>query len=103
MAALHKAPLVYWAEGVEVLNSHACNVPLSSDIQLAIAHFKFYPGYLNKIDHALSNGCYYNGSIEYRILDAAVKNIAEWDLRSPATVKYESQDSVEGAGMMWLK
>jgi hypothetical protein len=66
----------------------------------AIAHFKFYPELDGKVRTALSEGQYYKGSVEYRMLDFALKRLGDADLVTAVSRRYTSPADLVAAGFM---
>ncbi len=99
-ASMHKVPLVYWGEGVQMWNSHRGNMYVSAKIQGVLAHFKLYPGLREKISDAVASSAYWRGSIEYRFLERAMEELRDWPLLGPTSRTYENATSLEKAG--WL-
>ena len=83
---LYKAPLAKWHPSIRLQSAHVLSgAPYHNDHQLACAHYKFYPGWEDKVAGALETGNYYNGSIEYRMLALVRAHLGDTELRGPAT------------------
>jgi hypothetical protein len=66
---LQKVPLVKWGHGLlPEKNSHMTNIPPFTGVQVALAHFKFYPDLDRKIEEAIASGHYQGNSYYYRLL-----------------------------------
>jgi len=102
-ALIHKTPLLRWGRGVRMRCPHEATVPPSDRVQLTLAHFKFYPGYEERIRAALESGGYFNASIEYRFLAAACAVLGAWDLRGPATRRYTGPEALASCSMLYSR
>ena len=80
-ASLNKVPLIRWDSTVEMLSAHRVNIPVGDEVQLVLRHFKFYPGWLKKVTDAIETKAYWNGSIEYEMLNLCWQHLRELDLR----------------------
>lgn len=65
-----------------------------------IAHFKFYPELDGKVRTALTEGQYYKGSVEYRMLDFALRRLGDADLVTAVSRRYTSPADLVAAGFM---
>lgn len=102
-ALVHKAPLLRWRPGVRMRCPHEATVPPSDRVQLVLAHFKFYPGYEERIRAAVTSGNYFDTSIEYRFLADACTALDSWDLRGPGTRSYTGPDALAATGMLYSR
>ncbi len=102
-ASLHKMPLVYWTDQVQMNTSHRANVPVSDRVQLALAHFKFYPGYERRIADAIASKAYWLASSEYRFLDIAVRELRDWPLQGELTRRLNSAQDLVDAGLLYSR
>ena len=75
----------------------------SDRVQLALAHFKFYPGYRERIADALRTNAYWQDSTEYRFLDLAVRALADWPLPGPRSRRFRSAEDLEQAGLLFSR
>ena len=82
---LYKAPLARWSGRVHLQTAHRLDGPYHNDNQLICEHYKFVPGWESKVAMAISSGSYCNASIEYRVLELAIRHLYNEDLRSPKT------------------
>lgn len=100
----NKVPLIRWSDDARMLSAHRTNLPVRDVAQLILAHFKFFPGYLNKISDALSTGAYWNGSIEYRMLDLASRSFSQLDLLTigTPTIGQQREDMIS-AGLLYSR
>lgn len=94
-----KVPLLKNGMGINYISNHEINCKPNLDLMGTIAHFKFCPNLDSKIQYALESAAYYNGSIEYKFLDAAIKLLGHIPLLSEESVKYENVDSFVSAGL----
>jgi hypothetical protein len=102
-ASLHKVPLVKWTEPTRMLTSHRPDKPASDRVQMALAHFKFYPGYAARIAGALSTQAYYLQSSEYRFLDIATRELSDWPLAGPQSRQFRSAQDLVDAGLIYSR
>ncbi len=65
---LHKIPLIKWSSNTVITDAHTANHRPSSNAQVMLAHFKFYPGWYTKVSDAIKNKQYSRGSIKYNSL-----------------------------------
>ena len=102
-ALVHKAPLLHWQPGVRMRCPHEATLPPSDRVQLVLAHFKFYPGYDERIRAAVASGSYFDASIEYRFLAEACAALEACDLRGPASLRYDGPASLVASGMLFSR
>jgi hypothetical protein len=98
---MFKVPLLFWEADTEMFTSHLSTARPSDRIQLALAHFKFYPGHAVRIADALSTRAYWRQSIEYRFLDIAARELLDWTLVGPRSRRFNSPRDVEEAGLLF--
>lgn len=101
--SMYKVPLVYWEANTEMLSPHHVNRPSSDRIRLGLAHFKFFPGYRERIAEAIASRAYWQDSIEYRFLEIAARELADWPLAGPRSRRFESADSLGEAGLVYSR
>ena len=99
-AACWKVPLLKHDAGVTRMGDHEISVAPRSDLACALAHFKFYPGLDDKIEHALVAGQYYNRSMEYSFLKAAIEVMGDVSLTTWETRRFEGPHSLERAALL---
>jgi hypothetical protein len=92
-----KAPLLKHGSGVTRRGDHLLNIAPATDIQGALAHFKFYPDLDAKIATALAEGQYVSGSMHYRLLQAQIELLNDAPLVTWETRRYEGPPSLEAA------
>ena len=85
--------------GINYVSDHEINCSPNLDIMGTLAHFKFCPNLDSKIQFALESGVYYNDSMEYKLLNAAINYLGPKSLLSKESVKYENVDSFVNAGL----
>ncbi len=102
-ASLHKMPLVYWTDKVQMNTSHRANLRVNDKVQLALAHFKFYPGYQDRIDDAMATNAHWLASSEYRFLDIAVRELKDWPLQGPRSRRLNSGQDFVDAGLLYSR
>ena len=100
LAALWKVPLVKEGAGVKRVGDHGINQAPDGDLACALAHFKFYPGMTARVETAITEGQYYNGSIEYRFLQEALKRMGDRSLIAPMTRRFSGPQSLVEAGLL---
>jgi hypothetical protein len=100
-ATMYKVPLLFWEADTEMFTPHHSTASPSDRIQLALAHFKFYPGYNARIADALSTKAYWRNSMEYCFLDIAARELLDWTLAGPRSRRFNSPRDVEEAGLLF--
>ena len=100
LAKSWKVPLLRHGSGVRRIGDHEISVPPTSGPAVALAHFKFYPNLDDKIADAIERGQYYNASMEYFFLQAAVARLGSENLRGPESVRYDGPTSLMLAGLL---
>ena len=87
--------------GIRRVDPHTVDVQPSFNIQLALAHFKFYPGLDRRIEESLARRAHFSGAIEYEFLRAAVDQFAEESLICDQSRQYRSPRDLEDADLIW--
>lgn len=100
MAKSWKVPLLKHGNGVLRLGDHEISVPPRPDAAAALAHFKFHPDLDAKIDQALREKQYRDGSIDYRFLKAAIELLGRESLIGAETRRFEGPESLERAELL---
>jgi hypothetical protein len=95
-----KFPLLKNGTGIVRIEDHEINVAPSDALTGTLAHFKFYPDLDSKIDLAVSEGQYFEGSMEYRFLRAATRLLGDAPLISAETRTFTGPQSLEQARLM---
>jgi hypothetical protein len=103
LAAMWKVPLLFWGEDMRMLSSHKASKPASDRVQLALAHFKFYPGYRARIADALATRAYWQDSAEYRFLDFAARELEDWPLAGPRSRRFRTAADLEEVGLLYSR
>ena len=101
VARMWKVPLLKTGEGIVRTNAHTVNARPTDQVQLGLAHFKFYPGLDKRVQDALKRQGYFGASVEYRFLQALLELFPDEPLTFPRSVKYRSPASLEEAGLIW--
>lgn len=83
VALTFKVPLLKRALGVIPNGDHDLTLAPQLDLSLVFAHFKFYPGLDGKIARAIQKAQYWSGSLDYKMLKAAIELFNEETLVSP--------------------
>ncbi|MES2635085.1 MAG: glycosyltransferase family 2 protein [Pseudomonadota bacterium] len=102
-ANVNKVPLFFWEGDARALSGHRNTIPASDKVQLVLAHFKFYPGYEARIAEAVEKSVHWQGAIEYRFLDLAVRNLADWPLQGPVSREYRSRQDLADTGLLYSR
>ncbi|MEN9317217.1 MAG: hypothetical protein RIS35_3610 [Pseudomonadota bacterium] len=89
---LHKVPLLRWDKGTIILDAHTANHTPSNLVQVALAHFKFFPGWERKVTGALQEKQYARNSVKYRPLAYARQLLSDWPLCNDATQQISLND-----------
>ena len=100
-AKLWKVPMIKTGSGIVRTTAHDVNLEPPADIQLALAHFKFYPGMDQRIDEAFAREGHFQGGVEYKFLRAILELFPEERLVGPRSVEYRSPEDLERVGLMW--
>lgn len=100
LAKSWKVPLLRHGSGVRRIGDHEISVPPTPGPAVALAHFKFYPGLDDKVADAVKRGQYYNASMEYRFLQAAVARLGGESLLGPESVRYSGPSSLTLARLL---
>lgn len=96
-----KVPLVKHGNGVERIMIHEANITPTSEINIALCHFKYYPGIDEKISQAIERSEYYRGALEYRIIDLAIRKMSDFGLVSETRSRiWEGSASLEKAKLL---
>jgi hypothetical protein len=95
-----KIPLLKGGVGIERIGDHEISVAPSDVLSGAIAHFKFYPDLDRKIDVAVSEGQYFNGSQEYAFLRAVIRRLGAASLIGGETRTFDGARSLEQAQLI---
>lgn len=103
IAKLWKVPLRKSAPYIQQTDSHALTVSPPEDIQLGLAHYRFYPGLDAKVADATSRLNHWNASQEYKFLSAAIRHLEEVELVGDESVAFDGESSLEAAGLMFAK
>ncbi len=97
---LWKVPLLKHGQGIRRTCDHEVTATPRNGCDLALAHFKFHPGLDAKIAEAIQQRQYYNMSMEYRFLRAALDVLGEESLLSPETCKFAGPGSLVEARLI---
>ena len=98
---LHKVPMIRWGEGMHTQTNHSTNVAPYTGLQVALAHFKFYPDLDAKIEEGLVTEFYHGKSYYYRVLKRYLPLFAKRPLISLVTRRYQGPESLAKAGLMF--
>lgn len=101
-ATLWKIPLIRTGSGVSLETVHSVNIQPPFDVELALAHFKFGPDLDGRIADALLSRSYFQGSIEYDFLKAAVDTLSNESLVFGGSARYAGPASLESAGFCFV-
>ena len=100
LAKSWKTPLLKHDGQITRVNDHELSVAPRTEIAGALAHFKFGPDLDAKIERAVREGQYYNRSMEYRFLEAAVRWLGDETLVGGETRRFEGPQSLVDAGLL---
>ena len=98
-----KVPLLKTGQGIVRTSAHGVNVAVPAGLQLALAHFKFYPELDQRIHQALSREGHFQGGIEYRFLRKVLDLLPDEPLLLAESVEYRSPADLERVGLTWSK
>jgi hypothetical protein len=96
----YKFPIMKSSSTRRRLADHSISGVPSIRNACTIAHFKFYPELDAKVRTALTEGQYYMGSVEYRMLDFALRRLSDADLVTAVSRRYASPADLVAAGFM---
>tara|TARA_B100000989_G_C19503700_1_gene455472 strand:+ start:840 stop:1802 length:963 start_codon:yes stop_codon:yes gene_type:complete len=85
-----KTPLIKNGVGVLRRGAHYTNLAPCFRNQVVIAHFKFVPGFDQKLEIALRDKQYYGGSIEYKFLAKIIQHFGSSCICDQNSVRFES-------------
>jgi hypothetical protein len=103
VAKTWKVPLIKSGQGIVRTDPHNINVIPPDDIQLGLAHFKFYPGLDARVQNALDRQGYFQASVEYRFLNTILDLFPDVQLTFERSVEYRSPADLERAGHIWAR
>lgn len=99
LAKTWKVPLLKHGHGVTRLTDHEIDIQPETSLMGTLAHFKFSPDLDSKIIWALESRSYYNSSMEYRFLQAAIQYLDDESLICGNTRTYKDVDSLVSANL----
>ena len=99
-----KTPIVRWDPGVEYLNSHRANVPVSDKLLVALAHMKFNYDLARRVDHALASKAYVRGSRKYQWYEELLGSMRRGKpgFLGPHSKPYQTPTDLADAGLTRL-
>lgn len=100
-AKLWKVPLLKTGSGIRRTDPHNVSIVPPMGLQLALAHFKFYPAIDQKVAEALERRTHFLGAIEYEFLRAVIELFPDELLVTERSVEYRSPTDLEDAGLIW--
>lgn len=103
VAKTWKVPIIKTGSGILRTDPHNVTVQPPDDIQLGLAHFKFYPGLDARVQNALDRQGYFQASVEYRFLRAILDLFPDEELTFPRSVRYRSPADMEQAKLIWAR
>jgi hypothetical protein len=101
--SVNKVPLLFWGPDTAMGTAHRSNVPPSDRVQLSLAHFKFFPGYREKIADAIAVKGHWKDAIEYRFLDIATRELEDVALAGPRSRRFGSVQDLVDAGLLYSR
>ena len=99
LAKTWKVPLLKHGNGVNRRNDHEIDIQPETSLMGTLAHFKFSPDLDGKIVWALESKSYYNSSMEYLLLQAAIRHFDDESLICGSTRTYKDVDSLVSANL----
>lgn len=96
-----KVPLLKTGSGIARTTPHHVDVPPPMGIQVALAHFKFFPGSDDKVTDAIERNTHFRDAIAYKLMQANFEELNDEPLVTDRSVRYQGPASVEAAGLMW--
>lgn len=96
-----KTPLTKTGQGIIRNTSHDINMPVPTDLQFALAHFKFYPGLDDRIHHSTTREGHFQAGVEYRFLGKALELLSNDPLIFDGSARYQSPADLERVGLTW--
>jgi Glycosyl transferase family 2 len=105
VARTWKVPLIKAGSGILRANAHYVDSKMDppKDIQLGLAHFKFYPGMDARVQNALDRKGYFQASVEYRFLKTVLDLFPDEKLTFERSIQYRSPADLERAGHIWVR
>ena len=101
VAKTWKVPLIKTGHGIRRTDPHNIDIDPPREVQLGLAHFKFYPGLDARVHKALERQGYFQASVEYRFLDAILELFPDEELTFERSVKYRSPADLERVGLIF--
>lgn len=95
-----KVPLLKHGEGITRRGDHEISVPPATTCDVALAHFKFLPGFERKVAAAVADAQYFGQSLEYRFLQAAIAAVENRSLLGPESRRYTGPESLVEANLL---
>jgi Glycosyl transferase family 2 len=102
-AKLWKVPLLKTGSDTFRIGPHNVDTRPPEFIQLALAHFKFYPELDRRIEESLARNVHYLGAVEYRFLKMCLELFADESLLFRRSKYYRSPQDLEDAKLMWAE
>lgn len=101
-SATMKTPIVRWREGVWLEDAHRSNVRPSSEVLVALAHFKFYQNLAQKTEEALRLRSYAGNSEKYELYsELMIRMIQERaTFGGPDSRRYHGPGDLADAGLV---
>ena len=100
-AKLWKVPLLKTGSGIRRPEPHNVSIAPPMGLQLALAHFKFYPATDKKVAEALERRTHYLGALEYEFLQAVLELFPDEPLVNKRSLRYRTPADLEDAGLIW--
>jgi hypothetical protein len=96
-----KVPVLKTGSGISRTTPHHVDVPPPMGIQVAFAHFKFFPGSDDKVAEAIERNTHFRDAMAYKFTRAIFERLNDEPLVTNRSVRYQGPASVEAAGLMW--
>lgn len=100
MTKCWKVPLLRHGQGITRRGDHEISVPPATNCDVALAHFKFLPGFDRKVAAAVADAQYFGHSLEYRFLQAAIAAVGQGSLLGPESRRYAGPESLVAANLL---
>src|SRR5271155_2620627 len=100
---LTKYPLFWTMPGEYMANPHHIwpyNDNFDSDRYLAILHYKFLPGIMDKVREAIKQANYWDGSLEYRCYAKILEADPKLSLVGPASARFTHSAELVASGLI---
>jgi hypothetical protein len=100
--ARHKCVIMRHADDVFLRGSHNLSAPCAADRFLCLAHFKFAPGFADRVRRAVDWKSHADGALKYQRYDLLLRAMQRTgaSFLDPASVRFHGVDQMMEAGLM---